>query len=110
LDEVRREAWNHARCGGHTRGNGRGRRDATGPARAIARSRYALWKNPENLTDRQQAKLARIARTDPRLYRAYLLKEGLRLIFQLPAADAHDALERWIGWARRSRTRSFVTL
>ena len=33
-------------------------------------------KNPENLTDRQQVKLAWIANTDPRLYRAYLLKEG----------------------------------
>lgn len=110
LDDVRREAWNDARRAGHTRGNGRGRRDATGPARAIARSRYALWKNPENLTEHQQAKLAWIAKTDPRLYRAYLLKEGLRLIFQLPAAEAPDALEAWIRWARRCRIASFVAL
>lgn len=110
LDEVRREAWNDARRAGHTRGNGRGRRDATGPARAIARSRYALWKNPENLTERQQAKLAWIAKTDPRLYRAYLLKEGLRLVFQLPAHEAAEALDRWIIWARRSRIESFVAL
>ena len=110
LDEVRREAWNQARRAGHTRGNGRGRRDATGPARAIARSRYALWKNPENLTERQQVKLAWIARTDPRLYRGYLLKEGLRLVFQLPPAQAPEALDRWIRWARRSRIASFVAL
>jgi transposase len=110
LDEVRREAWNDARRAGHTRGNGRGRRDATGPARAIARSRYALWKNPENLTERQQVKLAWIAKTDPRLYRAYLLKEGLRLVFQLPPEEAADALEAWIRWARRSRIASFVAL
>jgi transposase len=32
-----------------------------------------LWKNPENLTTRQQAKLAWIARTDPTRHRAYLL-------------------------------------
>ena len=56
----------------------------TGPAKALKGARYALWKNPENLTERQQAKLAWIAKTDPRLYRAYLLKEGLRLVFQLP--------------------------
>ena len=49
---------------------------STGPALALRRARYALWKNPENLTDRQQVKLAWIAKTDPRLYRAYLLKEG----------------------------------
>ena len=110
LDEVRREAWNDARRAGHTRGNGRGRRDATGPAKAIARSRYALWKNPENLTSRQQAKLAWIARTDPRLYRAYLLKEGLRLVFRLPPDEAEEALDAWISWARRSRIASFVAL
>jgi transposase len=110
LDEVRREAWNDARRAGHTRGNGRGRRDATGPARAISRSRYALWKNPENLTDRQQAKLAWIAKTDPRLYRAYLLKEGLRTIFRLPASDAAEALDAWVRWARRSRIPAFVAL
>ena len=51
---------------------------ATGQAKALKHARYALWKNPENLTDRQQAKLAWIAKTDPRLHRAYLLKEGLR--------------------------------
>ena len=69
---------------------GHGGADPGGPARAIARSRYALWKNPENLTARQQAKLAWIAKTDPRLYRAYLLKEGLRLVFQLPAHEAAE--------------------
>lgn len=110
LDEVRRQAWNDARRGGHTRGNGRGRRDATGPARAIARSRYALWKNPENLTTHQQAKLDWIARTDPRLYRAYLLKEGLRLVFQLSTDEAGDALDAWIAWARRCRIEPFVAL
>ncbi len=46
-------------------------------------SRYALWKNPENLTEKQQAKLAWIMATDPRRGRAYYLKEGLRTIFKL---------------------------
>ena len=68
------------------------------------------WKNPEDLTDRQRTKLAWIAATDPRLYRAYLLKEGLRLIFTMPYAGAVEALERWISWARRCRIPSFVKL
>ncbi len=55
-------------------------------------------------------KLRWIAATDPRLYRAYLLREGLRTVFKLPVAQAADALERWIQWARRSRIESFVTL
>ncbi len=83
---------------------------ATGHAKALKHARFALWKNPENLTTRQQAKLAWIARTDPRLHRAYLLKEGLRLVFQLPYGEAAEALDTWIGWARRSRIRAFVDL
>ena len=58
LDEVRREAWNDARRHGPTIAKGRGRRDAAGDARALKRPRYALWKDPENLTDRQRHKLA----------------------------------------------------
>ena len=73
-------------------------------------SRYALWKNPEDLTERQTEKLAWIAQTDPRLHRAYLLKEGLRTVFKLPYEQAIDALERWISWARRCRIPAFVKL
>ena len=106
LDEVRRLAWNEAR--GAVGGRRAGR--ATGHAKALKGARYSLWKNPENLTEKQQAKLAWVARTDPRLYRAYLLKEGLRLVFRLPYEDAVEALERWIGWARRCRIEAFVKL
>ncbi len=74
---------------------------ASGQAKALKHARYALWKNPENLTGRQQAKLAWVAKTDPRLHRAYVLKEGLRLVFQLPADDAEEALDVWVRWARR---------
>jgi len=76
----------------------------------LKHARYALWKNPENLTGRQQAKLAWVAKTDPRLHRAYLLKEGLRLVFQLPHDEAGEALVSWIGWARRCRIPAFVDL
>jgi transposase len=114
LDAVRRDAWNTARRAGHTRNHGwaHGRRAvvATGPAQALRRARYALWKNPENLTERQRVKLEWIATTDPRLYRAYLLKEGLRTVFKLPADQAGEALDRWVAWARRCRIESFVTL
>ena len=64
----------------------------------LTRPRYSLWKNPENLSDHQQIKLAWIAATDPRLYRAYLLKEGLRTIFAMPHPAAVEALDRWISW------------
>ena len=106
LDEVRRAAWNTARGAVTQRRAGR----ASGHAKALKHARYALWKNPENLTDRQQAKLAWVAKTDPRLHRAYLLKEGLRLVFQLPFDEAAEALDRWIGWARRCRIPAFVEI
>src|SRR4029077_7003294 len=107
LDEVRRQAWNDARRHGPRISKGRGRRDAAGDARRLKHARYALWKNPENLTDRQRDKLAWIAKTDPRLYRAYLLQEGLRTIFKLPADQAGEALDSWVAWARRCRIESF---
>lgn len=118
LDEVRRQAWNDARRAARSeprRNVGRPRKDApTRPASDTARrlknSRYALWKNPEDLTERQTAKLAWIAQTDPRLHRAYLLKEGLRVVFKLPYEQAIDALDRWISWARRCRIPAFVKL
>lgn len=106
LDEVRRQAWNDARGAVAQRRAGR----ATGHAKALKHARYALWKNPENLTARQQAKLAWVAKTDPRLHRAYLLKEGLRLVFQFPFDEAREALDVWIGWARRCRIPAFVEL
>ncbi|MFC6055042.1 transposase, partial [Streptomyces pratens] len=63
--------------------------------------------------DRQAAKLTWIAATDPRLHRAYRLKEALRAVFTLaktrPTA-ALKALDRWIEWARRCRIDAFVDL
>jgi len=118
LDEVRRGAWNDARALARPepkRGRGRPRADApprpgSERAKALKGARYSLWKNPENLSDHQQIKLAWIAATDPRLYRAYLLKEGLRVIFAMPHSAAVEALDRWISWARRCRIPSFVKL
>jgi transposase len=110
LDEVRRRAWNDARGAGQTRGKGRGRRDAAGDARRLTNARYALWKNPDNLTDRQRDKLAWIAKTDPRLHRADLLKEGLRYVFAVKGEAGKQALHRWLSWARRCRIPAFINL
>lgn len=118
LDEVRRAAWNDARALARaegTRGRGRPRADAPSRpgherARRLKHARYALWKNPENLTERQAEKLAWIAKTDPRLHRAYLLKEGLRHVFAVKGEEGKEALDRWLSWARRCRIPAFVDL
>ncbi len=100
LDEVRREVWNEARRLG----------DAAG-ARWLKGARWALWKRPERLSERQQAKLAAIAAVNRRLFRAYLLKEQLRLVFQEPdPAAAIALLDAWLAWARRCRIPSFIKL
>ncbi len=99
LDQVRRETWNAARKGG-----------MSGHARDLKAARYALWKNPENLTDRQQNKLAWVAKVNHRLYRAYLLKEQLREVFSLKGEEGKALLDHWLGWARRCRIPSFVDL
>lgn len=114
LDEIRRETWNTARKqAAATRRSGPGHRRAHGSLdryRGIARSRYALWKNPENLTENQHAKIAWIAKTEPRLHRAYLLKEGLRHVFVFKGTAGIEALDRWCSWARRSRIPAFLKL
>lgn len=99
LDDIRREVWNDARRAGQT-----------ALAKDLKGARFALWKNPERLTERQAAKLADIQRTNARLYRAYLLKEQLRQIYRLPAERAIELLERWLKWARRCRLGPFVKL
>jgi transposase len=99
LDQVRRETWNAARRGGHP-----------ALARELKGARFALWKNPEDLTVRQRGKLARVAEVNRRLYRAYLLKEELRLVFKLKGVRAVALLDAWLVWARRCRIPAFVTL
>jgi transposase len=108
LDAERIRAWNEA-AGRHRR-NGTWTNKAVGPSRAFKRARWALWKNPQRLTDRQRHQLDWIAKTDHRVWRAYLLKEAMRYVFTVKGEQGKVALDRWISWARRSRLPSFIEL
>jgi transposase len=110
LDLVRRRVWNSERAKPGGRATDRRGREgmSAGDARRIRTSRWLLWKNPENLTDRQRAKLDWISVAHPTLYRAYQLKEALRLVFRLDPEDALHALDRWLVRAARSRIPEFV--
>ena len=118
LNDVRRQSWNDARRLARSepsRPRGRPRADApprphSERAKGLKGARYALLKNPEDLTEHQGAKLAWIVKADPVLYRGYLLKEGLRVIFKMNLKEATAALDRWISWARRCRIPAFVEL
>jgi len=110
LDVERRRAWNNASGRRHANPtSGRGDR-SVGLARSLKGARHALRKKPENLTSRQHDQLAWVAATDPRLWRAYQLKEALRAVFRIKGAAGKTMLDRWIQWARRCRIPAFVEL
>jgi transposase len=69
-----------------------------------------LWKNPEHLTVRQRGKLARLAQVNQHLYKAYLLKEELRLVVKFKGARAVALGDAWRSWTRRCRIPAFVKL
>lgn len=99
LDAVRRGMWNELRSAGKTE-----------QAKAFKGSRWALVKNPEDLTVEQRTTLASIATTNKALYRAYLLKEQLREVFSVKGQRGRELLAGWLAWARRSRLPGFVKL
>jgi transposase len=97
LDEVRRGVWNDARRAGDKRA-----------ARNLKGARYALWKNPTDLTDRQQVKLAWIAAAHKPLHRAWELKEAFRKVIAVKGAHGAHLLDDWLAWASRSKLKPFV--
>jgi transposase len=99
LDKVRKAIWNDVRRSGEQVAAGE-----------IKGSRWALLRNPEHLTADQAATLASIAKRNAPLYRAYLLKEQLRIVFHIDYEQAVSLLERWLRWARRCRIGPFVAL
>jgi transposase len=99
LDEIRREVWNEARRQGQQQ-----------LARELKGARFALWKNPANLTERQKLKLARVQKLNQRLYRAYLISQQLREIYRVPLEHAIILLDGWLRWARRCRLEPFDKL
>lgn len=77
----------------------------------IKRSKYALGKNPENLTKNQRERLELIQSEDPQIKRGHDMKEKLRLILKLTDPKlAEEELDGWLGWAQRCRIPAFVEL
>ena len=77
----------------------------------IKHSKYALGKNPENLTKSQQERLTMIQSEDPLVARGHALKESLRQVFKLHDPDlAEEYLDKWISKAQHCRIPAFVEL
>ena len=99
VDDVRRAEWN-------TQGKSK-----TGHGRWVKSVRWSLLKAPEKQTARQRAALHEVEHANKRLYRAFLLKEELRLLYHLDdPALAPDHLKAWLAWASRSKLKPFVRL
>lgn len=94
LDEVRRQQMRELR--------------GTDEGAAIKKTRFALQKNPWNLTQPETERLALVQRHNRPLYRAYLLKETLAdILSRRQPGVARQKLLDWIGWALRSRLAPF---
>lgn len=97
LDDTRRDLWQELR------------RTDPAAAKALKHTRWALLKDPVNLTEAEEAKLSEIQRVNLRLYRGYLLKEQLGDILDRRQPNVVRALLLgWISWALRSRLPAFV--
>jgi transposase len=101
LDEVRREYWNELRHTGET--------DA---AKQFKHDRWALLKNPADLTDQQAATLAALQATGGKIPRAWAMKEMVRAIFApgLTVAAVEKLIDRLLARLSRSRLKPFVRL
>jgi len=97
VDQVRRDEWN-----AHERSH-------TPTGKWIKGTRWSLLKAPEKQTAKQLALLAEVQNANRSLYRAFLLKEELRLLYQSPQS-APEHLDAWLAWASRSKLDPFIKL
>ncbi len=96
LDETRRELWRKLK--------------GTTAAKAVKGLRWVLLRNWANLSIAQRDTIRTLEATNRRLFRAWLLKEELADIFQMPLLKARRALDDWLHYASCSRLPAFVKL
>lgn len=77
-------------------------------AKDIKGAKYALGMNPENLNESARDKLKLIEETHPDVYRAYRLKEKLRIILHMKdVKTAEIELDKWMEESRHSNIKQF---
>jgi len=78
-------------------------KETTNPE-VLAGTKYIWLKNPENLTDKQQARLGDLEKLNLKINRAYLLKEAFKRFwdYSYPAC-AEKFIGDWCSMAMRSR-------
>jgi transposase len=82
--------------------------DETGTRGALKKTKFALLKNPWNLSKVESKRLSLLQKTNRRLYRGYLLKTAFNDILGRNQINiVRQKLKEWISWATRSRLPSF---
>jgi len=101
LDEVRREHWNQLRDTGDS-----------SAAKRFKDSRWALLKNPSDLTETQADTLTALQLAGGKIPRAWAMKEMVRAIFAAGlTVDTVDRLiDRLLARLSRSRLKPFIRL
>jgi transposase len=99
VDDVRRSEWRE-----------RGKSKTSG-GKWVKGVRWSLLKAPERQSEEQLAVLADVQAANRALYRVFLLKEELRMLYQFEhPREAPRLLDAWLSWAQRSRLAPFVKL
>lgn len=100
FDTVRRVEWQAMR------------RISPGAAHLFKGARWALLKDPADLSDQQAAQLRRFKRRGGKIWRAYRLKEAFRAIFagDLEPGDALALIEDWCKKAAKSGMAPFLSV
>jgi transposase len=76
---------------------------------ALKHTRFALLKNPWNLTALEHTKLTELPKTNATLYRAYLMKESFAAILDRRQPNVvRDKLVEWTSWAAHSGLKPFA--
>ena len=91
-------------------GNGHGGFGGRQRGKAPVPGALAALPTLRDLTPEQRGSLASLSKTNSGLYRAYLLKEQLRLVFSTKGETGRELLAGWLAWARRSQLPGFVAL
>jgi transposase len=97
LDELRKQSWRKAAPKGRRARLRKGEKASPRKEGRCIREgpKGPPPQEPREPDRRQKAALQLTAILQPRLHRAYLLKEGIRLALKLPANEIREGIEKW---------------
>ena len=77
----------------------------------LGKTRFMWLKNPENLSDREIAKIRSIKDLDTKTAKAYRFKLGLQRLWDIKNVEvAREYLDKWHYWGTHSNIKEIITL